>query len=56
MAARAHASCAPSQVVALIAHGGLLEATDARGKMAAAYLPAPLQRALLAKIKPPDPA
>ena len=42
-------------VVELIAGGGLLEATDARGRMAAAYLPPPLRMVLLARIKPAAP-
>ena len=39
-------------VVALIAHGGLLEATDARGRMAASYLTKPMQQKLLLRIRP----
>ena len=42
-------------VVALIAGGGLLEATDARGRMAAAYLTQPQQQRLLARIRPSVP-
>ena len=39
------------QAVALIGRGGLLEATDAKGKMAAEFLPKTLVLALLARVK-----
>ena len=47
-----HADKLLDVVVALIANGGLLEATDARGRMAASYLPKPMQQKLLLRIRP----
>ena len=40
----------------LIAHGGLLEATDARGRMAASFLTPPLVQRLLVRVNKPAPA
>ena len=40
-----------AQIVVLLGHGGLLEATDAKGRMAAALLPKPVVLKLLERVR-----
>ena len=43
-------------IVTLLSAGGLLEAPNAKGRMAVACLPQPMQKSLLERVKAPTPA